>query len=188
MLAGAQYIARYVLDSEGAVDLLFGALIAPAVLFAPIWQFVAQRIGKERGFVLASLCFGVAAVAMIGLFFAPGAWIYAPVALAGAGYAGMQSLPMAMLPDVISHDGRGEAGTFGGMWTAGETTGMALGTTALTVVLAASGFVSSTNDVAQSAGAVSGIVLAFTVVPAAFIAASLLVFARYRLRKADIDA
>lgn len=187
MLAGAQYIATYVLDSEGAVDLLFAALIAPAIAFAPVWQFVARRIGKERAFVIASLCFGLAAVAMIGLFVAPGAWVYAPVALAGAGYAGMQSLPMAMLPDVISHDARGEAGTFGGMWTAGETTGMALGTTALTIVLAASGFVSSTHDVAQSAGAVAGIVLAFTIVPAAFIAGSLIVFARYRLRKADID-
>ena len=192
MLAGAQYVATWVLDSEDAIDLLFVALIAPAVLFAPVWQGVSRRVGKERAFVIASTLFGVAALALTGLLWAPGAWIYLPVALAGAGYAGMQSLPMAMLPDVISHDavrhGTGSAGTFGGVWTAGETTGMALGATVLTIVLAIAGYVSASGEaVTQSPTAIAGIVLGFSVVPAVFIALSLLVFARYRLRKSDIE-
>ena len=62
---------------------------------------------------------------------------------------------MAMLPDVISHDaarnGAGRAGTFGGMWTAGETTGMALGATVLTVVLAITGYVAHTATPAVAA-------------------------------------
>jgi Na+/melibiose symporter-like transporter len=190
MLAGAQYVATSVLGDEGAIDLLFASLIAPALLFAPVWQLVARKLGKERGFVIASLLFAVAALSLIGLFWAPGAWIYAPVALAGAGYAGMQSLPLAMLPDVISHDNRGEAGTFGGVWTAGETTGMALGATVLTIVFAATGYLESTADqlVVQSPTAVAGIIAGFSIVPAAFILVSLLVFSRYRLRKVDIDA
>ena len=127
------------------------------------------------------------------MLWVPGPWIFASVGLAGAGYAGMQSLPMAMLPDVISHDarrhGNGSAGSFGGVWTAGETTGMALGATALTIVLAATGYAESsgTADVVQSATAVAGIVLAFSAVPAVIIALSLVSFGRYRLRKADID-
>jgi Na+/melibiose symporter-like transporter len=190
MLAGAQYVATWVLGDRGAVDLLFAALIAPAVLFAPVWQAVARRVGKERGFVAASVLFTVAALALTGLFLAPGAWVYLPVALAGAAYAGMQSLPMAMLPDVIAHDGRGEAGTFGGIWTAGETTGMALGATLLSLVLAASGYVESVGsaEAVQSPAAVAGIVTAFSVVPAVLIAASLVPFARYRLRKADLES
>jgi Na+/melibiose symporter-like transporter len=193
MLAAAQYIATYVLGDEGAVDILFASLIGPAIVFAPVWQAVARRIGKERGFVVASACFGVATLALVGLFWAPGAWIYAPVALAGAGYAGMQSLPMSMLPDVISHDakitGVPAAGTFGGVWTAGETTGMALGATVLAIVLAATGYLSSSGDavVAQSPAALAGIAASFSVAPLVLIAASLLVFRRYRLRKADID-
>ena len=105
----------------------------------------------------------------------------------------MQSLPMSMLPDVISHDagthGQGSAGTFGGVWTAGETTGMALGATVLTIVLAASGYLESVGNqvVVQPGSAIVGIVLSFSVVPAAIIAASLISFARYPLRKADID-
>jgi len=192
MLAGAQYVARYVLDT--GVTLLFLSLIAPAILFAPVWAVVARRIGKERAFTIASLLFGIAALSMLLLLWMPGAWLYAPVALAGAGYAGMQSLPMSMLPDVISHDaqrnGSGSAGTFGGVWTAGETTGMALGATVLTVVLAISGYLESVGGqvVEQPASAVAGIILSFSVVPAAIIAASLISFVRYPLRKADIDA
>ena len=194
MLAGAQYIATWVLASEDAVTFLFVALIAPALLFAPVWQAIARRIGKERGFVIASSLFGIAALALVGLAWAPGAWVYVPVALAGAGYAGMQSLPMAMLPDVISHDarrnGEGAAGTFGGVWTAGETTGMALGATVLTIVLAATGYAESTGTavVEQSDTAILGIVLSFSAVPAVLIGLSLLAFARYPLRKRDIDS
>ena len=194
MLAGAQYVATHVLKSEDAVTFLFIALIAPAILFAPIWAAIARRIGKERGFLIASILFGVAALIMIGLLWHPGAWVYAPVALAGAGYAGMQSLPMSMLPDVISFDaktnGPGAAGAFGGIWTAGETTGMALGATALTVMLAITGYTSSVADkhAVQSPTALAGIVLSFSIVPAVLIGASLISLARYRLRRTDIDS
>ena len=192
MLAGAQYVATWVLASEDAVTFLFIALIAPALLTAPLWGVIANRIGKERGFTWASVLFGVAALSLLGLLWAPGDWVYLPVALAGAGYAGMQSLPMAMLPDVISHDaathGDGQAGVFGGMWTAGETTGMALGATVLTIVLAIAGYTGSVagEHVVQSASALSGIVVSFSVVPAAIIGLSLISLARYRLRKGTI--
>ncbi|MDQ2662289.1 MAG: MFS transporter [Actinomycetota bacterium] len=194
MLAGAQFVATWVLRDERAVTLLFVALIAPAALCAPVWQWVAARVGKERGFALASVLFALAALSLIGMLWAPGAWVYGPVALAGAAYAGMQSLPMAMLPDVISHDARrhgdGRAGTFGGVWTAGETAGMALGATLLTIVLAVTGYLESTGDqvVAQPEAAVAGIVVSFSVLPAALVLLSLVPLAGYPLRKGDIDA
>lgn len=191
MLAGAQYVSKYVLGT--GVTFLFIALIAPAIFCAPLWAIVSRRIGKERAFVLASVLFGIAALSMTLLLVVPGPWLYIPVALAGAGYAGLQSLPLSMLPDVISHDasrhGVGNAGTFGGVWTAGETTGMALGATVLTIVLAASSYVESTagHSVTQPESAIVGIILSFSVVPAVIIGASLVSFARYPLRKKDID-
>ncbi|MBX3067570.1 MAG: MFS transporter [Microbacteriaceae bacterium] len=192
MLAGAQYVAKWVLVDEDAVSYLFIALIAPALIAAPLWGVIANRIGKERAFVLASIIFGLAALSMIGLLWTAGAWVYGPVAIAGAAYAGMQSLPMAMLPDVISDDAAkhkdGQAGTFGGMWTAGETTGMALGATVLTIVLAISGYQASSasEKVTQTAGAIDGIIYSFSIVPAVIILLSLLTLARYRLRKGTI--
>jgi Na+/melibiose symporter-like transporter len=194
MLAGAQYVATWVMRSEDAVQLLFIALIAPALFAAPGWGWVSRRLGKERTFAIASGIFALAALSIIGALWAPGDWIYAPVALAGIAYAGMQSLPMAMLPDVISHDertaGPGQAGAFSGVWTAGETIGFALGATTLTVILAVTGYVSSTalEDVTQPDAAIAGIVISFSVVPAILIGLSLLTLGRYRLRRADIDA
>lgn len=194
MLAGAQFVATWVLESDDAVTFLFVALIAPAALLAPVWQRVAGRIGKERGFRAASLIFAVAALSMIVLVWAPGPWVYLPVAVAGAAYAGMQSLPMAMLPDVISHDARrtgvDRAGSFGGVWTAGETAGMALGATLLTLTLAVTGYIESTGAeaVTQSPVAVAGIAVAFSVVPAVLVLVSVVVLRAYPLRRGDVVA
>ncbi|MEJ1089291.1 MFS transporter [Microbacterium sp. Mu-80] len=198
MLAAAQFVARWVLGDEGAVTPLFASLIAPALLMAPVWKAIADRIGKERGFRLASTIFVVATLALTAMVWLPGWWILAPVALAGAAYAGMQTLPMAMLPDVIAHDrtvqerqgagGAARSGVFGGVWTAGETTGMALGATVLSIVLAITGYIETTAEVevAQPDAAVTGIAVAFSLLPAALMLLSLIVLARYRLREHDI--
>jgi GPH family glycoside/pentoside/hexuronide:cation symporter len=194
MLAGAQYVATWVLKSQDAVELLFVALIAPALFAAPAWGAVARRIGKERSYAIASVVFGVAALSILGVLWAPGEWIYAPVAVAGIAYAGMQSLPMAMLPDVISHDertnGPGRAGSFSGVWTAGETVGFALGATVLSLILAATGYVSSTagETVVQPDAAITGIVVSFSLAPAVLIALSLLSLRRYPLTRVDIES
>lgn len=229
MLAGAQFVATWVLRDEGAVTILFASLIAPALLVAPVWQKVADRIGKERGFRIASLIFLAASVILIAMVWAPGWWIVVPVAIAGAAYAGMQTLPMAMLPDVIAHDRRvrdadrahavangatsgseagssgsstadphnaahsgdtARAGVFGGVWTAGETAGMALGSTVLTVVLALTGYVESTARVTveQPAAAVTGIALSFSLLPASLMLLSLFTLRRYQLREHDLGA
>lgn len=209
MLAGAQYVATWVLHDQGAVTLLFVSLIAPAILIAPLWRWVADRIGKERAFRIASLLFLLATLALIGMLLWPGMWIVVPVGLAGAAYAGLQSMPLAMLPDVISHDAARaariggtdddanragdnttRAGVFGGVWTAGETAGMALGSTVLALILAMTGYLESTAavTVVQPATAVSGIALAFSLFPALLMIASLATLRGYTLRERDIVA
>lgn len=193
MLAGAQFVARWILKDEGAVTPLFASLIAPALLMAPVWKRIADRVGKERAFRLASLVFLLATLVLVAMTWLPGWWILAPVALAGAAYAGMQTLPMAMLPDVIAvdrsaHDGANRSGVFSGVWTAGETTGMALGATVLSLVLAVTGYLESTAGVAveQPAAAIAGIAVSFSILPAALMALSLVALSRYRLRERDI--
>lgn len=193
MLAGAQFVARWLLKDEGAVTPLFASLIAPALLMAPVWKAVADRVGKERAFRLASLIFLLATLVLVAMIWMPGWWILAPVALAGAAYAGMQTLPMAMLPDVIAHDrsaheGANRSGVFSGVWTAGETAGMALGATVLSLVLGVTGYLESTAGVAveQPEAAVTGIAVAFSLLPAVLMALSLVALSRYRLRERDI--
>ena len=56
-------------------------------------------------------------------------------------------------------------------------------------MLAATGYVESTaaETVSQPAAAVSGIVVSFSIVPAALVLLSLAPLARYRLRRGDVD-
>lgn len=193
MLAAAQFVATWVLGREGLVTVLFAALVAPAIVVAPAWQSVSLRIGKERSFVFATFLFLAATLVLTVMVVSPGLWIVAPVAVAGTAYAGMQTMPMAMLADVIHHDtntrGADRAGVFGGAWTAFETMGMAFGATLLTVILSLTGYVERTAGevVTQSSEAVTGIALGFSAVPALLLTLSLIVFHRYRLRRADID-
>jgi GPH family glycoside/pentoside/hexuronide:cation symporter len=192
MLAGVAYVAFDVLQLQGTL-LLFLSLIAPAMIVTPLWSVVARRIGKERAFRIATVLFGLAALSLVLLVWFPGTWIYGPVALAGAAYAGLQSLPLAMLPDTVAHDaqknGPGRAGTFSGVWTAGETAGLAFGGTILSIVLTVTGFIPTVAEqtVTQPESAILGIILGFSVFPAALMFLSLISLARYPLRKADID-
>ena len=174
--------------------ILFVALILPAIVAAPLWGVVARRIGKERSYVIATSVFFLAALSLTGLLIAPGFWIVVPIGFVGIAYAGIQALPLSMLPDVIAHDARtngpGRGGSFSGMWTAGETTGLAFGATILALILAASGYLEGTAAApveAQPNSAVFGIVMSFSVVPAILMALSFIPLLRYPLRKRDID-
>ncbi|HPZ49728.1 MAG TPA: MFS transporter [Propionibacteriaceae bacterium] len=189
MLAAAQYVATYLLRNEGAVTFLFIALVAPAMLVMPLARRLADRIGKRRAYVAATVLFAVAAAALLPAA-QLGAATYAVVAVCGVAYAGMQLYPLAMLPDVIAHDEPGRAGVTAGVWTAGETTGMALGPTVALLVLAVTGFVSSDGGTraSQPPSALWGVAAIFSVLPAALALLSLVPLSRYRLGRAEVDA
>ena len=76
MLAGAAYVANWVLGDPDAVTYLFVALIAPALVCTPVWAIISRRTGKELAFGFASVLFGVAALSLVLLVWMPG-----PVAL-----------------------------------------------------------------------------------------------------------
>ena len=184
MLAGAQYLATYVLGNPAALTPLFVALVAPAMLVMPVWVRVGKRLGKQRGLLVASLLFLIAALGLSGAMAAPGPWVFGLVAVAGIGYAGMQTFPLAMLPDVIDEHtdrtGADRGGALSGLWTAGETLGMAVGPGLYLLVLAATGFVSSAGATPdQPSGALARIAGGFSLLPAALIAVSVVLLLRY---------
>ena len=188
MLAAVPYLATYILGGgELEQTLLFVCLVAPAVIVMPLWSMTSRRVGKQRGFIMASTIFLVAAV---GLFFArslPGAAVYVLVGLVGVAYAGMQMFPLAMLPASVAADaavhGSQRAGVFTGVWAAGETVALALGPAVVGLILAATGFISSEggNTVTQPDSALTGIVLSFSLFPAAMLLLSLPSLFKYDL-------
>ena len=106
MLAGVDYVARWVLGSPSAASLLFVCFVAPALVVTPLWQRYGTARDKKRGY-LARLAppRGRRARARPVALDARGAVVYLCVAVVGVGYAGAQMFPMAMLPDVASRTG-----------------------------------------------------------------------------------
>lgn len=117
--------------------------------------------------------------------------VYALVAVIGAGYAGEQVFALALLPDCVADDeartGRRQAGVFTGLWTAGETFGLALGPGVFALVLQLSGYVSSDTGRAavQPGTARLGVLLGFTVLAALIVALPLLLMRGWRLSRPD---
>ena len=187
MLAAAPYVATYVLGDPAATTVLFASLVGPALLVMPLWSRVSRRLGKHRGFLLASLLFTAGALGLTGARALPHAAVYGLVAACGIAYAGMQLFPLAMLPDTIAADaassGRRRAGIFTGVWTAGETGGLALGPALYALALGLGGFVSSRPDhrVLQPETALTAISLGFSLLPAVLLLASLPLLLRYDL-------
>ncbi|MFE9748058.1 MFS transporter [Saccharothrix saharensis] len=178
MLAGVDYFARLVLGEQGLQPALFAGFVGPALLVMPLWQRVGRRHGKRVGLVAASVLFAVAVAGLTAARVLPVAVVLGLMAVIGVGYAGMQVFPLAMLPDVITAEerrtGTTRAGLFSGVWTAGETLGLALGPGVYGLVLAAGGYVASTDGSAvQSPGAVTAALLGFTVIPAVLALAAL---------------
>jgi Na+/melibiose symporter-like transporter len=191
LLAGVDYVARVVLERPGASSVLFACFVGPALLVTPVWQWLAGRLGKKRGYLVASLVLAVGCAGLALAGSAPLAAVYGMAAVTGIGYAGAQLFPLAMLPDTAAHDarrtGENRVGVLTGVWTAVETLGLALGPAVFAGVLALGGYRSSTGDaVAQPASALTAIAVGFSVVPAVLVLLSLLALRGYRLTKEEV--
>ena len=190
MLAGAPYVATYVLGDSDLAAVLFVFLVAPAAVVMPVWRRLSLTRGKLPCYAAATLLFGLVAASLVFGRSEPRPLIYLQIGLLGIGYAGMQLFPYAMLPDAVSADqdrvGEARAGVYTGVWQGVETVGYALGPALYGVSLALTGFVSSSADekVAQPDSAITGLVLGFSLLPAIVVLASLPILRRY----ASVDA
>ncbi|WP_346538097.1 MFS transporter [Micromonospora sp. DPT] len=188
ILAGVSYFADQILrDPENGPTLLFACFVGPALLVMPLWSRLGARLGKRTALVAAALLLAAGALALVAAPALPAAAVYAVVALLGVGYAGQQVFALALLPDCVAHEtartGRRQAGVFTGLWTAGETFGLALGPGLYGLVLQVSGYVSSDTGTAaaQSDQARLGVLLGFTVLPALLVGLGVLLLRGWTL-------
>lgn len=197
-LAGLPFIANYILGDSGAIALLFICIVGPMVFTMPLWRRVSVRFGKRSSLFVATAIYGVGLVAVVLLPFVGESLrlglACVALAVAGVGYAGAMLFPQAMLADVLTADltesGQRRAGLLSGLWAAGETVAGAFGAGAYGLILAACGFISTTNDevVTQPDSATWGIVVAYSGIAVFGIVAALLLLSRYRLTEREVDA
>ena len=138
---------------SAASTYLFVCFVGPALLLTPLWALAGGRFGKKAGYVAASLVLATGALLLLLAQQVPTGRVYLATAVVGVGYAGAQMFPLSMLADVAAVDagttGLNRAGVFTGVWTAGETLGLAFGPGVFGVVLALGGYVSSTGGAAS---------------------------------------
>src|SRR3954452_12444600 len=191
MLAGVDYLAGDVIDRKGATTILFVCFVGPALLLTPAWSAIGARLGKKQGYLASSVILAAGALLAVLSRSAPFGLVVAAVCLVGVGYAGCQVFPLAMLPDAAAVDARrtgsSRGGVYTGVWTAGETLGLALGPGLFALVLALGGYRSSTTGgTAQPDSALTAITLGFGLVPAVLVVISLWWLRRYSLTAAVV--
>jgi GPH family glycoside/pentoside/hexuronide:cation symporter len=196
-LAGEPYFATYALHNTGATSVIFVALVGPALLVMPLWLRRCERGGKSRTLIEASVIYAIASACTA---FGPDLPLGVTAlvsAVIGVGFAGMQMVPYAMLPDVIDDgvgdDGEGQAGALSGVWIAFETLGFALGPTLLAVVLSIGHFHSTVDAhrVPQTAAALDAVRYGFALLPPFLLLITLPLLRFYRVdsqrRAVDTD-
>ena len=192
MLAGVDYMSRWVLGDKDLSTVLFVCFVGPALVCTPLWGVAGRRVGKRVGYAAASLVLAVAALVMVGARTLPHWSVFVATGLVGVGYAGVQVFPLAMLPDCAALDARrtgsNRIGVYTGVWTAGETLGLAIGPGVYALVLAIGGYVSSTSgDGVQPSSALTAITLGFSLVPGILVLLSLIPLQRYALTEQELQ-
>jgi GPH family glycoside/pentoside/hexuronide:cation symporter len=98
------YFANYILRVPDQANYFVLVAEGAAILFIPLWVWVAQRLDKRRAFILGTLSW---VLILLGIFTLRGDQLvlaYILAALSGSGIATAYVIPWAMVPDVVEHD------------------------------------------------------------------------------------
>ncbi len=98
------YFVQYYLRAPEQANYLVLTFEASAIVFIPVWVWVAQKLDKRRAFIWGSVSWIVvlAGVWLVG----PGqlALVYVLAVLGGSGLATAFVIPWSMVPDIIEYD------------------------------------------------------------------------------------
>ncbi len=167
--------------------------IALAGIFSqPLWVALCKRFGKKHVYVTALLLY--CAAFALWLIPDPALWlIYLIGTLNGLFNSAFILTALSMLTDTVAYDrlktGLNREGAFNGVWLASEKVAFAFGTLIVGILLSWFGYVESTTGLAheQPASALTGITIAYVIVPIAVHLSSLFFLSRYKLREQDLE-
>ncbi|MFE2322350.1 MFS transporter [Streptomyces sp. NPDC059385] len=186
LLAGTPYAARQVLPAPGWAGALVAAFVVPNLATTGLWRRLGDRLGTHRAYAVSCALFAAGCALFLAAPVLPPAAVLATMALAGTGHAGQLMLLYAMLPECIAEadarSGTSHGGLFAGLFSTGETAGLAVGPFLYSLVLQAFGYVSSDSGraVGQSAPAELGVLTGMAVVPVLATAVAVAVLRRRR--------
>jgi GPH family glycoside/pentoside/hexuronide:cation symporter len=98
------YFATYYLRVPDQANYFVLVAEGAAILFIPLWVWVARRLDKRRAFILGTVSWIVVLMALYGLQPEQVILAYVLAALAGSGIATAYVIPWSMVPDIIEYD------------------------------------------------------------------------------------
>ena len=98
------YYANYYLKVPEQANYFVLAAQGAAILFIPMWVWMAKKLDKRRAFIWGSLSWIVVLLGIYALGSEQLGLAYVLAALSGSGIATAYVLPWAMVPDVVEHD------------------------------------------------------------------------------------
>jgi GPH family glycoside/pentoside/hexuronide:cation symporter len=104
LAANLVYFANYHLRVPEQANYFVLVAEGAAILFIPLWVWVARRLDKRRAFILGTVSWIVILLALSFLRADQVILAYALAALSGSGIATAYVIPWAMVPDVVEHD------------------------------------------------------------------------------------
>jgi len=168
------YFIQYQLNMKDQVSFVLLVMLLTIGIFLIPAKLVSDRINKGPAYALGLF---IASLAIISSFFLPHGYtplIYVVAAVAGLGFSAQWVFPWSMLPDVVEYDekmtGERREGVYYGLWAFLTKFTGALGVAVSGWALGLFGYV---PNVEQTAHALFGIRLFFSVVPAVVILFSL---------------
>ncbi|PEQ11381.1 MFS transporter [Novosphingobium sp. PC22D] len=202
--SGYTVIGFFYLYALGEVDLIpkFVLVMATGSMVSqPLFLWLSRNFGKVPVYWVASILWTLITISwfyvyagspvlfelpLLGRLTEQGALVLVRAFLIGITNTGFLLLSLSMLTDTVEYQRRrfgvANEGVFSGIWSAAEKLAFAMGPLVAGFVMSFYGFQSSnTGAVAQSAGAITGIKLLYSYIPAGTQVLSLIVFSRYRL-------
>jgi GPH family glycoside/pentoside/hexuronide:cation symporter len=176
-------------ESDGAFTLALICMLAPALLFIPVWTLLSKKIGKKWAY---NIGMAIVAIAVFVIFFFGRQlginFFYIVMAIGGIGFSTNYVMPLAIIPDAVELDyaqnGVRREGAFYGVWNFMNKVGVALANFINGLVLAAFGYVA---NVPQTEHAKLGIQLLVGPVAAVFFIAGVVVLSFYPITRKYYD-
>jgi GPH family glycoside/pentoside/hexuronide:cation symporter len=171
-----------------------------SVASQPVWLAVGRRIGSEAAFLIATIGWVLITITaftirpgtdvlltlpVVGPISTPQAIVLAraiPIAFFNCGFL---LFIFSMLTDTITRirarNGTVNEGVYSGIFSATEKVSFAIAPVIAGIIMSLSHFTASTGGAqAQGASALNGVLLLYSLIPAAFVGVSVLVFLGYR--------
>jgi GPH family glycoside/pentoside/hexuronide:cation symporter len=182
LTASLPYFAETVVGSASTSTIALAAYTVVGAAMVPVWSRLSHRLDKRR-LMLASSAIATVLLLTVGFLASTESTIFfvAWAALLGAAMSAYLVIPPSLVPDLVEwyefRRGERHESVFFGLWMTVHQIGIGIAGFLLGLCLSLSGYVG--DAAVQSSGAVTGVRVAFAVVPAVFLVASALLLQRY---------